>query len=508
MSRFELAFNFKRKISKIWLSMLLTVLPTVGFSKTLCTMTFNSNNEKRVFSQNLSPLGYKTVELVPSESKDPKWLDLACTSQIKCDILLVSGHFGGLFFGEKISPTLEIERLAKLREQRSCDNILNAKAVYLMGCNTMASKLKDHRSIDDYLRVLVKDGFPLNLAEEVAAARYLNFGRSMSEKMTKVFSHSQLLIGFDSTGPLGKQAEPRLKKAFQLTDKFNKFETGLSEASLKKSFAGTNMRIVNPQKSVSHEALAEAMALSPQQNEATAGWMSILSNVQSVKRYSDFILRHGHHTAASALIRKDAIIKSNILTGFNEIYLSSKGLMAIQKRILSFFKTHQMITNEKQLVTLAHLLNQSLIHPIDYVLADQVCEVLTENPQVYNMLAVKSRQQIHQSQYSQFLKLCARESLPMTSSPVLKCLSGQDGANRHPWSCLTENPSILDINACLYAKNNNQDMANGDDMLFYCFDNLLYSANFKKSDCLQLTHGFSILGNRIKMNWNCINRVP
>lgn len=214
-------------------------LSAATHAKTVCTMTFNSENEKQVFSKNLSPVGYESIELVP-DNKNPLWLKEACQSKVKCDILLVSGHFGGLFFGEGKSSTLSLQDLISQREGRSCGNILDAKAVYLMGCNTLASKIKDHRTIDQYLRVLVNDGFPLNLAENVASARYLNFGQSMGEIMTQIFSQSKMLVGFDSTGPLGAQAAPLLQRAFHNTTLLEKNETGISAKALKTQFAKHN----------------------------------------------------------------------------------------------------------------------------------------------------------------------------------------------------------------------------------------------------------------------------
>jgi hypothetical protein len=77
----------------------------------------------------------------------------------------------------------------------------------------------------------------------------------------------------------------------------------------------------------------------------------------------------------------------------------------------------------------------------------------------------------------------------------------------YDWACLTENQFDLDISACVLAKSRNTDPENADDMLWYCYDKLKTQTNFNQAKCLELTHYFSILGNQIKMNWNCLNKV-
>jgi hypothetical protein len=127
----------KTKFKLAYLLALSVSLSAIAEAKTVCTMTFNSKNEKQVFEKNLSPLGYDIKELVP-ENKNPVWFQEACQSQIQCYIIVISGHFGGLFFGEQNSTTLSVQELIQAREKKSCSNILNAEAVYLMGCNTCA----------------------------------------------------------------------------------------------------------------------------------------------------------------------------------------------------------------------------------------------------------------------------------------------------------------------------------------------------------------------------------
>ncbi|AZZ35410.1 hypothetical protein CIK05_00880 [Bdellovibrio sp. qaytius] len=477
-------------------------LSAAAEAKTVCTMTFNSENEKQVFAQNLSPVGYENIELVPN-NKNPLWLKEACQSQVKCDILLVSGHFGGLFFGEGNSQTLSIQSLISEREAKSCGNILDAKAVYLMGCNTLASKVKDHRTIDQYLRVLVNDGFPLNLAENVASARYLNFGQSMGEIMTQIFVNSKMIAGFDSTGPLGAQSAPLLQKAFNNTTLAEKNETGISAKALKTQFANHNMRVLNPTEIAVDPTLKNTMTSDPY--TAQAAWKEILSTEASINKYYDFITRQELNSNLSAVIASDLAIRTRIETTFIKIIKTAAGLSAIQLKSLNFLKRFQIITNDVHTQSVLKITNSILSTQIDYVGADQLCEIFKEQQGL--PLSAEAQGQINQSIYKDFLNKCRGEvSQQINFSPAFKCLKG-DGTYRYDWACLTDNAYTLDIPACQYAKSRNQDPENADDMLWFCYSKMIDMGRLSRPGCLELTHSFSILGNQLKMNWNCLNRL-
>src|ERR1700687_3359276 len=61
--------------------------------KTVCTITVNSPDEKEIFRRNLSRDVFHFVELV--ERGRPDWLESACRKNVRCDVLLISGHFDG-----------------------------------------------------------------------------------------------------------------------------------------------------------------------------------------------------------------------------------------------------------------------------------------------------------------------------------------------------------------------------------------------------------------------------
>ena len=470
-------------------------------AKTICTMTFNSENEKQVFAKNLSPVGYESVELVP-DNKNPLWLKEACQSQVKCDIVLISGHFGGLFFGEGKSSTLSLQDLISQREGRSCGNILDAKAVYLMGCNTLASKIKDHRTIDQYLRVLVNDGFPLNLAENVASARYLNFGQSMGEIMTQIFSQSKMLVGFDSTGPLGAQAAPLLQRAFNNTTLAEKNETGISAKALKTQFAKHNMRVISPADIGVDPLLKNTMTSDPVM--AQTAWKEILSTDASINKYYDYITRQQLNSNLSAVIMNDVAVRTRLETSFAKVIKTASGLSAIQLKSLNFLKRFQIMTAETHTQAVLKITDSILAKQIDYVSADQLCEILKEQKGL--PLSAEAQGTINQSIYKDFLYKCGGQPQQIKITPAFKCLKG-DGTYRHDWACLTDNYATVDVQSCQIAKSRNADPENSDDMLWYCYSKMLDFGRLSRPDCLELTHSFSILGNQLKMNWNCLNRL-
>src|SRR6266508_4366124 len=61
--------------------------------KTVCTITVNSSDEKEIFRRSLPADQFQFVELV--ERGRPDWLASACSAGVRCDVLVISGHFDG-----------------------------------------------------------------------------------------------------------------------------------------------------------------------------------------------------------------------------------------------------------------------------------------------------------------------------------------------------------------------------------------------------------------------------
>ena len=487
---------------------LMTLLMTFAVqslqAKTLCAITFNSSDEKEVFKQQLSPMGYELVELVP-QNKDPKWFSKACASVKSCDIVVVSGHFGGIFFGEQSSATLSLSELIDAKDKSLCPSILDKpKSVFLMGCNTLASKLPDHRSVNDYLRVLTSDGFPLGLAEEVAASRYLNFGQSMSEIMTTVFNKAELVVGFDSTGPLGAQAAPKLKKAFELTSKAEKNTTGISRNAVLSAFKGSNLRAIKPENK--NMDTIRSNAISPNDELSRSAWITILSG-ENISRYYDLLIKYKGHSQLSTILKENSVLAQNTKVKMTAIYQAARGLTEIQLKILDFLKLHNLINYYIYEDSIKQVASGILAKNIDYIGADQLCSLLRSHQELNLLDKFNSTEytKINLSSYGTYLNSCGGKYPEKKSwSRAYECLMNQE---TYDWGCLTENPMELDPSVCILAKSRNPDPENADDMMWFCYSKMREHKYLNRAICLELTHNFSLLGNQIKMNWNCLNRI-
>lgn len=185
-------------------------------AKTICSITINSNDEINSFKNNLPASDFQFVELTQfKEGTGKSWLRSACESKIQCDVLLISGHFAGSFFGDS-GKTLPLRDLEKSACQDECSGIFNnTKEVYLFGCNTLAGKDKDSRTPEQYLQVLLDDGFSLGQAQQVVAFRYSPLGGSFANRMRSVFTNTPKIYGFNSKSPLGKHVGPMLDRYFK-----------------------------------------------------------------------------------------------------------------------------------------------------------------------------------------------------------------------------------------------------------------------------------------------------
>ncbi|MBC7420628.1 MAG: hypothetical protein H7328_07865 [Bdellovibrio sp.] len=224
--------------------------------KNVCTITINSSEEAELFKSNLSPNLWNFIELAPknAEAASKDWFSQSCKPSVKCDILVVSGHFGGTFFGES-KLTLSMEDLEKNSCDDKCSGILKQpREVFLFGCNTLASKQKDHRTPEQYMQVLLNDGFSTAQASQIVSFRYSGFGDSFKYSMSQVFAATPRIYGFSSVGPSGKTVEPLLRNYLKSSQaQYANFEAYDKEAGTK-----TNSRLFTALKNTS---LAQAYGL-------------------------------------------------------------------------------------------------------------------------------------------------------------------------------------------------------------------------------------------------------
>ena len=195
--------------------------PLLSFAKyQVCSITINSSDEIELFKEFLPSRHFDFVELLPqavNEKQDHSshWFDRACEQNYRCDILVVSGHFGGTFFGQS-GYSLPTELMEEKSCQKSCQGVLSeVKEIFLFGCNTLADKTKDSRTYSEYLQVLLEDGMAREMAERVVAARYSPLETPFYARMNFIFSGSHTIYGFDELSPLGEHIRKPLKAYFQ-----------------------------------------------------------------------------------------------------------------------------------------------------------------------------------------------------------------------------------------------------------------------------------------------------
>lgn len=182
---------------------------------TICAITINSDDEKKIFQAQAAKYPQKFNPVVELTDLGDDWFSKSCSSGIRCDQLVISGHFGGDFFGES-GKSLSLQELEKAGCSKTCEGILNQPyEVFLFGCNTLSGKEKDSRTPDQYLQVLLRDGIPLAQAELVVQSRYGVIGDTHKASMQRAFSgEKKQLYGFDSIGPSGKNVKGFLNNYF------------------------------------------------------------------------------------------------------------------------------------------------------------------------------------------------------------------------------------------------------------------------------------------------------
>ncbi len=169
--------------------------------KIVCSITINSNNEINAFRKSLSPNQFDFYELTTSESNN--WFNSACAMNVRCDVLVLSGHFASQFFGDRglSLTTLQLEEKSCLK---SCTGVTQSpKEVFLFGCNTLADKKPDQRTPEQYMQILINDGFQTATARIIAMARYSPIDHSFRQRMSQVFQSAPLIYGFSAAGPKG-----------------------------------------------------------------------------------------------------------------------------------------------------------------------------------------------------------------------------------------------------------------------------------------------------------------
>lgn len=212
--------------------------------KTVCTITVNSPDEKETFRRSLPEGDFKFVELVERGRSD--WLASACRKDVRCDVLLISGHFddGTEFYSDRLGareslPTDELERASC---SDSCPGLFSQlKEVYLFGCNTLQTQPLRSAS-GEIARSLVRSGYSSADAERLSQILSERHGESNRDRMRLIFKDVPVIYGFSSKAPLGPIAASMLDRYFQ-PGSSGEIASGRPSLKLLASFAPSSMTV-------------------------------------------------------------------------------------------------------------------------------------------------------------------------------------------------------------------------------------------------------------------------
>ena len=188
--------------------------PVAARKQTVCTVTVNSSDEREAFRRNLAPDRFDFVELVEHGRRD--WLRSACERHVRCDVLLVSGHFAGTeFYSSRpdVRETLGVDEM----ERASCgacpDLFASLKEVYLFGCDSLKSE-PPKSAMPEIVRGLVASGASRADARRIAKALSEREGEDARDRMRRIFAGVPVIYGFSSLAPYGRTAGPLLQRWF------------------------------------------------------------------------------------------------------------------------------------------------------------------------------------------------------------------------------------------------------------------------------------------------------
>jgi hypothetical protein len=226
------------------------VVEAPAAKSTVCTITINSADEKDAFRRYLPKDKFEVVELVEPGNRD--WLASACQRNIQCDVLVISGHFGGAqvaateFYSAEVGGTefLPVEEMERASCSESCPGLFSQlKEVYLFGCETL-SPAASHATSDEIARTLVQAGRTPQDAAHIASVLNARHGETNRDRMRRIFAGVPVIYGFSSIAPLGPAAASTLSRYFQSASGSD-VGNGQVSQNLLSNFTANSMTVTN-----------------------------------------------------------------------------------------------------------------------------------------------------------------------------------------------------------------------------------------------------------------------
>jgi hypothetical protein len=218
----------------------------------VCVISLNEPDEVEAFRVHLDPDRFAIVDVRAvavtrggerGDVTPRSWLLDACTPELTCDLLVISGEFAGHFFGQG-PVSLGLQDLEEASCQDRCAGLFrHPQEVYLLACNTLATKAEDTRTPEEYLRVLLDHGFDRAAADRVVQLRYGPLGPSFRESLRRIFAGVPRLYGFSSVAPRAESSAPMLANYLRRTRGYAGMLAGdgSPNTALLDAFRGTSM---------------------------------------------------------------------------------------------------------------------------------------------------------------------------------------------------------------------------------------------------------------------------
>jgi hypothetical protein len=204
---------------------------------TVCVLSFNSPHEVGVFESHLPPEDFEIINVGPTAQSEAGALPASgpaspvtrlpvwnlCRSDLRCDVVVYSAEFAGHFFGE-YGASLSLQEMEEASCNARCAGFFHhPREVFLLACNTLATKDIDQRTPEQYLQILLDHGFDPASAERIVQFRYGPLGPSFREAVRRVFKDVPRLYGFSSVAPLGEYTAPMLERYFHSKGDYRRY---------------------------------------------------------------------------------------------------------------------------------------------------------------------------------------------------------------------------------------------------------------------------------------------
>ena len=397
--------------------------------KTVCTITVNSADEKEAFRRTLPPDKYQFVELV--ERGRPDWLESACRQGIRCDVLVVSGHYdgGNEFFSDQVEARefLPVDEMERVSCSGTCPGLFSQlKEVYLFGCNTLNADANKIASAE-IGRSLLRSGHSRADAERLTRALSVRHGESSRDRMRQIFKDVPAIYGFSSVAPLGPTAASLLQRHFQ-TAGSGEIGTGRASARLVGGFAGHSMVVASGLSNAdplaahrqdicrfSDDRLSPAQKLDFIHGLLRRETAEVRMFLERIERYSAS-LRDTERQAPEVADALDRIARDDSARTRYLDFARDADQVAVRARMLELARDLGWLTSDEQRDEIVRMIGEQLArNTVGSAEVDQVCALNKDHDL---------------DQELDRLQLPASQSAKVPQAAILACLGSADGHAR------------------------------------------------------------------------------